>query len=224
MSFLESKTLSAGELIGAAFEELARSRREVLIYLGAFLLADIAGGLASIAVPGIDGVIGLILFGGYFVAQYLLYRIMLRRAGHPVDGRMRIFRFVGMAIVIAFALLFASNLFLIPAIIVAARWIAAPCYLVATDKGVFASIGESWSVTSGNTLPLSLAFTAMVLTFGVVAGVLGAVGAAFEGLLGIERLSFGFVGHFLPLLLLGLSVATYRRLNDEGVELAAVFA
>jgi len=224
MAFLESKALSAGELIGAAFEELARVRREVLIYLGVFLLADIAGAVDSTAVPGIGGLASLVLFGGYFVAQYLLYRVMLRRAGHAVDGRFRIFRFVGMAIVIAFVLMFATSLFVIPAIIVGARWIAAPCYLVATDKGVFASIGESWSVTRGNTLPLSLAFTAMVLIFGVAAVALGAVGAAFEELLGLERLSFAFASHVLPLLLLGLSVATYRRLNDEGVELAAVFA
>ena len=117
----------------------------------------------------ITGPTGLLASAGYFVGQYLLYRTMLRRAGHPASG-LRIFRFVGMAILIGFSVLFASYLFLIPGIVVGARWIATPCYLVATDKGVFASLGESWSATKGNTLPLSLAFTAMVLIFSALLG------------------------------------------------------
>jgi hypothetical protein len=221
MAFLETEKLSAGELITAAFGELAENRREVLIYLGAFLLVDIAGAIPRPLV-WVTGPTGLLAFGGYFLGQYLLYRAVLRRAGHAAEG-IRIFRFIGMAIVIAFALMFASYLFLIPAVVVGARWIAAPCYLVATDKGVFASLGESWSATSGNTLPLSLAFTAMVLMFGALLVGFTALVTAVKGVLGIE-LSVGVVSHFLPLLLLGLSVAVYRRVNAEGTELAAVFA
>lgn len=222
MSFLDRPQLSAGELITAAFGELANSGREILIYLAAFLGLEIAGAL--LPTSPVAGLVGLALLGAYFVGQYLLYRTILRRSGHvPPDGRIRIFRFIAIAIVIGLALLFASYLFLIPAIIVGGRWVTAPCYIVATDKGVFASLGESWSATSGNTLPMSLAFLAMVLIFGVALVVFGAIAAAIEGMLGVD-LTFGFVGHFLSLLLMGLSIAAYRRLNDEGVELAAVFA
>jgi hypothetical protein len=222
MAFVETDKLAAGELITGAFGELAQNRREILIYLGVFLLVDIASSVVPKSVVVITGPTGLLASGGYFLGQYLLYRAMLRRAGHTAGG-IRIFRFVGMAIVIGFGLLFASYLFLIPAIVIAARWIAAPCYLVATDRGVFASLGESWSASSGSTLALSLAFTAMVLIFFALLVAFTAAGAAIKGLLG-PALSFGFTAHLLPLLLMGLSVAAYRRLNEEGVELAAVFA
>ena len=91
---------------------------------------------------------------------------------------------------------------------------------MATDKGVSASLGESWSATRGNTLPLALAFTCLVLLFVVLSTT---VGATIQGVLG-NGVAFGVTGHFLPLLLMGLSVAAYRRLDGEGVELAAVFA
>jgi hypothetical protein len=217
----ESNKLSTGELIRAALEELTENRREVLLYLGAFLVVDIAGALITRAVGDVAGLGTLLVLPGYFLAQYLLYRVMLRRAGHAGgDGRMRIFRFVALAVVIGFCLLLALYLFVIPAIVLACRWIAAPCYIVAADKGVSASLGESWSATRGNTLPLALAFTCLVLLFVVLSTT---VGAMIQGVLG-NGVAFGVTGHFLPLLLMGLSVAAYRRLDGEGVELAAVFA
>lgn len=222
MAFLEQPKLSPGELITDAFRELAGSRREIAIYLGVFVGLEVAGDL--IPTSAVTGFAGLALFGAYFLGQYLLYRTILRRSGHAaLDGRIRIFRFVAMAIVVGLAVLFASYLFFIPAIIVGGRWVTAPSYIVATDKGLFAALGDSWSAGSGNTLPLSLAFAAMVLIFGVVLVLFGAAAAAIKGVLGID-ISFGFVGHFLSLLLMGLSIAAYRRLNDEGVELAEVFA
>jgi hypothetical protein len=222
MAFPESDKLNAGELITASFAELSDSRREILAYLGVFLVADIAGSLIPASVSWIEGVVGLLVFGGYFLAQYLLYRAMLRRAGHA-EGSLRIFRFVLMSFVIAVALMFAANLFFIPAILLAARWIAAPCYIVAADKGPISSLGESWTATSGNTLPLSLAFTALLLIFAVLVALFGMVEAAIGRVLGTE-LAIALPAHFLPLLLMGLSVASYRRLNQEGTELAAVFA
>ena len=223
MAFLETGELSVGELITASFAELTANRREIAIYLGAFLLVDVAGAL----IPGSRawlGSGGLLMLGGYFVGQYLLYRTMLRRAGHAgAESGFHIFRFVGMALMIGIALLFAANLFLIPAIVLAARWIAAPCYVVAADKGAIAAIGESWSVTNGNTLSLSLAFTALALVFFALFVGFAAVESVAQTVLG-TRLGFGLAMHVLPLLLMGLSVAAYRRLNHEGKDLAAVFA
>ena len=95
MAFLETGELSVGELITASFAELTANRREIAIYLGAFLLVDVAGAL----IPGSRAWLesgGLLMLGGYFVGQYLLYRTMLRRAGHAgAESGFHIFRFVG---------------------------------------------------------------------------------------------------------------------------------
>jgi len=223
MAFLETGKLSIGELMTASFAELTASRREIAAYLGVFLLVDIAGALLPAPLAWL-GSGWLLVFGGYFIAQYLLYRTMLRRAGHAgADNRLHIVRFVAMAFVIGLALAFAINLFLIPAIVLAARWIAAPCYVVAADKGPIAAMGESWSVTSGNTLPLSLAFSVLVLVSFALVVAFGLVEGALEAILGTQ-LELNLAMHVLPLLLMGLSVASYRRLNHEGTELAAVFA
>jgi hypothetical protein len=224
MAFLDTGKLSLGELITASFAELAASRREVLAYLGVFLLADVLGSLAPEWLSSIEEIGSLVVFGGFFFAQYLLYRAMLRHAGHDgAKGRIHIFRFVVMAFVITIGIIFASYLFVIPAIMLAARWIAAPCYVVAADKGPISSLRESWSATRGNTLPLSLAFAALVLLFLVLLAMFEALESALEDGLGVQ-LALTLSLHFLPLLLMGLSVATYRRLNQEGAELAAVFA
>lgn len=224
MSFVQPERVSAGELIGGAFGELADSRREVLIYLGVFGVAGLAGPTIADAVPLLGGLGGLALFVGYFFGQYLLYRTMLRRAGQGIaDGRIRIFRFMAMAAVIGFVIAFASNLFVVPAILIAARWIVAPCYLVGTDRGVFAALGDSWSATDGNTLSISLAFSALFLIFVAMFMALGTANALLPDALGASLVA-GTGLHLLPLLLMGLSVTTYRRLNDEGHELSAVFA
>jgi hypothetical protein len=224
MSFLEPKRVSAGELIGGAFGELAENRREVLIYLGAFGVVALASFPVARAVPPLAGLASLALFVGYFLAQYLLYRTLLRRAGQViVDDRIRIFRFMAMAVVIGLVVGFASSLFLIPGILIAARWIMAPCYLVITNRGLFAALGDSWSASKGNTLSLSLAFTALFLIFMVLSTVLGSVDGILPDALGPNPLA-GLGFHFLPLLLMGLSVTAFRRLNGEGHELSAVFA
>jgi hypothetical protein len=221
---LNTTKLTPGELITAAFAELKESRREVLIYLGGFLFLEIAAATAPGPLRIVGGAGGLVAFGAYFVGQYLLYRLMLRRAGFvSTDGRMRIFRFIALAIVIGFALMFAVYLFVIPAIILAARWITAPCVLVASERGLFDTLGDSWKATSGNTLPLSLAFTAMFLIFMVLSVAISTLEAALDGMAGSNvTISIGY--HFLPLLLMGLSVATYRRLEGADRSLAEVFA
>lgn len=221
---MDTKKLLPGELITAAFAELKESRREVLIYLGGFLILEVAAATAPGPLRIVGGASGLVALGAYFVAQYLLYRVMLRRAGFvSADGRMRIFRFVAMAIVIGFALTFAVYLFVIPAIILAARWITAPCLLVATERGLFDTLGDSWKSTSGNTLPLSLAFTAMFLIFLALSAVVTPLEAVLRSATDSDlRLSLSY--HFLPLLLMGLSVATYRRLEGADRALSEVFA
>jgi hypothetical protein len=224
MAFVQHDKLAAGELISASFTELAENRRAVLIYLGVFVVVGLVGSSLATALAPIAGLGGLALFVGYFLAQYLLYRSVLRRAGQLIaDDRIRIFRFMAMAVVIAITMTFAMYLFVIPAILIGARWIVAPCYMVATNKGLFASLGDSWSATSGNTLPLALAFTALFLVFMVLFVVVGTVDTALRDLAG-ANLATGVGVHFLPLLLMGLSVAAYRRLSDDAQSLSEVFA
>jgi hypothetical protein len=219
MAFLQRDHLTTGELINGTFAELRANLRPVLIYLTAII------GLALIAESGpapIDSIASLAGMVAYFGGLYLLFESMLRNAGHlPVGPSRRYFRFVGMAFLVLFGVILASNFFLIPGIIVAARWIMAPSILVETRQGVFTSLSQSWSLTSGNTLSIALAFTALVLiAFAAAVGIAAAAGAAGEasGIIGSLLL------HGANLLLVGLSLTVYRRLNEEGSELAEVFA
>jgi hypothetical protein len=217
MTTHEKAEVSTGELISGAFAELGESKREVAMYLGAFLLANIANELE----PG--DALNLATLVGYFVAQYWLFRVILRKAGFAADGPFRVFHLFGMAIVIGAPVWIGAMFLFVPGIILAAKWVMAPSFLVATDKGVFDSMGASWSTSNGYTLQLSLAFTALFLIFFVLIGIVSVVDAQLEEIVGKKLLS-GWTTHFLPLLLMGLSVTAYRQLQQAGQTLSDVFA
>jgi hypothetical protein len=219
MAFLPRQHLATGELIAGALAELRANLRPVLIYLA--VMFALGAGAESAPSP-LDRLASFAGIFAYFGGLYLVFESMLRKAGNlPAGQSRRFFRFTGMGFLVFFGVLFAMYLFIIPGIIVGARWMMAPSILVATRHGAFAALGESWSLTRGNTLPIALAFVVLALigfiAVSVAAGVLGAA-------VGAERLVSSLLIHGVNVLLVGLSVAVYRRLNDQGDELVAVFA
>ena len=219
MAFLPRQHLATGELIAGALAELRANLRPVLIYLAVMIAL---GAIAESAPAPVDRVASFAGTLAYFGGLYLVFESMLRNAGNlSVGASRRFFRFAGMGFVVLFGVLFAMYLFVIPAFIVAARWMMAPSILVATRRGAFASLGESWTLTRGNTLPIALALIVLlIIGFTAISVAAAVVGAAF----GAEKLVSSLLTHGVNILLVGLSVAVYRRLNDEGDELVAVFA
>jgi hypothetical protein len=215
LAYAQRENLATGELIAGTFAELAANWKPALIYLAAIGALNALD--EAVAPAALQGVLSLGILVAYFVGQYLLFETMLRNAQLlPRDGSRRFFRFTGLAFVVLFAVLLATQLFVIPGIIVGAKWIMAPSLLVAGRHGVFGSLGESWSLTKGNTLPIALAAVALVLV-GFVGGAVAAVipGPDLGGLILL---------HGGNLLLVGLSVTVYRRLNQDGLDLSEVFA
>ncbi len=223
MSYIQTRNLTVGEALSGTFEELGYIKRPIAVYFGIFAALSAFELAAENFFPGANVLIPILMTVLYFFAQYRLYQLLLDHHGLLEDDSLRIASFFGMALVIGIALGFASNFLLLPAIILGARWIIAPTYLVAGHgKGVFTAMGESWDTTSGSTLALSLAYFAIWFVWLFI---LGAAGNAEESL-DLPSASNPLVAitmHLLPVTLMGLSVAAYRILNETEETLTNVF-
>lgn len=223
MSFTQGKTITVGEALSGTFEALATAKREIglyfLMFAGLSALQMAAGNYFDLLTP----IIALVTFVLYFYAQNRLYQVMLSRSGVTVHPGLRTFRFLGMALVIGIALSFASNIFIIPAIILGAKWIMAPSVLVANTKsGIFSAMGESWTASDGSTLQLSLAFMAVFLIWGALIVAMGAFTEAADLAAGYNFFT-ALTIYVLPIMMMGLSVAAFRKLNGGVDEIADVF-
>ncbi|MDE1466502.1 hypothetical protein [Aurantiacibacter sp. D1-12] len=223
MSFVQQKRANVFDLLAGAFRELSEIRKELAIYFvifAALLLFPTRWiGLGSSLVSS------LVLFLGYFVAQYWLYQAMLRKAGMLQDGKWRIVEFFVMALVLIVPISIGLNLFVIPGLILIAKWIMAPTYLVAQKRNLIQAIGESWSASSENSVALTLAATVICVIWGLSFG----LAAALIGLADVMDVVAGddlfwLWVYFLPVLLAGLSMSAYRQLSDETASLTEVFA
>ncbi len=228
MAYVQQRTATTGELVSDTFDVLGASRREIAIYLAAFGAIGLL-----LAVDVLEGFLSTISFLIYFPAQYWLCRQMLTRAGLTHDDRFRVFSFFGMAIILGLAIMVGFNVFWIPGILLGAKWVMAPCYLVAGKGNLFDAIGEAWRASDGNTLSMSLAYTAIgvigiVVFWGVivVATLTGSTFFESNDMVGnpIAGLFFSFSLNVVPIMMMALSIAAYRLLSDEMEDLTEVFA
>ena len=201
-----------GELVPGAFATLGAIKRELAIYFLVF------GGLNLVeeVMPGIPVIVGFVL---YWLGHYLLFQALMRENGWLEDDRKRVFRFFGMACLIAIAIAIGLNFLIIPGIILGAKWIMAPAFLVARDRGVFAALGDSWEASSGNTMHLSLAYA---IIGGAWALGLAMLGAVVDGT-SAKSIVIGTYFHFLPVLMMGLSIYAYGVLAQPSNSLVEVF-
>lgn len=216
---VDERRTTVGELLGGTFAELAAIRRELAIYFGVFLVAGIVAGLE---LPFM-WVVSIMAFVGYFVGQYMLYRAMLERAGMAYDQRTKVPGFFLMAVVLGMPLYVAFALLVVPGIILGAKWVMAPTFYVAREENPFEAIGRSWKASGHNTVHLSLAFAALLLLWLAVFMLLSSLSAAASTTFGVSALAWLGI-HLLPVLLMGLSMAAYRRLSDEVSSLEDIFA
>lgn len=226
MAYVQTRRVGTGELLTGTFAVISAARREVGIYLvlfaglGLLTSIDLVGALVSVA-----------SFFLYFPAQYWLCQQMLAQSGMGHHSRLRAFSLFFMAILLGAGISIGFNFFWIPGIILGAKWIMAPAYLATDEGNLLDAIGASWRASDGNTLSLSLAFTA--------AGAIGLValwaviltGTATEGLISgsglvagpLEGIFLSLSINVLPIAMMALSVASYRALSDNTEQLAAVF-
>jgi len=215
----QNRQASLRDLLGGTLRELRGAMRELALYV----CAVTALSLLPIADFAFGWVISLGVIAGYFVAQYWLYQVMLRRAGLLVDSGRRIASFAFMAAILIWPIAFGINVLVIGGIVLVARWIMAPAFLVARPINLFEAIGASWRASDGNTLALSLAFSAVFVIWLTAFGLLGSLWN-FDSWGAQTPPPFWVLMNILPLLLMGLSVTAFRQLSDDGETLGEVFA
>ncbi len=226
MAYIQDRRVEVGELLSGTFAELGRIKKELAVYFGVFL---IAGLLADLIEP-VRGGVGAAAFFGYFAGQYYLYRAVMRSGGGgpPIeyDPGFKVFSLFFMACVLIFPISIGANFFIIPGILLAAKWIMAPAFLVSEEMNLFDAIGASWRASSGNTLALSAVFTIIfvvwMFVFGIGSNLLGGLGDRVGS--GEGPNTFGWLLlHLLPVFLIGLSVSAYRALSDRENDYLSVF-
>ncbi len=210
--------LDFGTLMRRSFENLWLIRKEVLGYLAIFAVF-------AFVVPLISENIGGGGIAGYLIGQYWLFESLLKRRGLVVSPKRHFFAFFGLAIILILPIILGLTLFVLPGLFLLARWIAAPAFVVALGRGSFAAAVDSWHAVRGHTGPIAGAVAIMF----VAVSALGTVTSALEG-------SLSFVDayrrtkpldlielQFLPLLLLGISTATYELLGPRDAMIEDVF-
>ncbi len=224
MAYGENRQIAFGDVMAGTFALLRQNWRSVLIYLAAMgAINAVTTGLASLS-PVLEGVFGVATVFAGFAAQYLLFRAMLRQGGQMGgDARFKYFQFIGMAIIVLFAVMFGYVLLVIPGLIIGSRWLAAPCYLIATDRGTFGSLGASWEAVGGRTTPIAFAALVIIIGGAVLLGAVGGViGQVTGGALAQLQVSLGF--QIFWAVMIAFSVGVFGLINDDKDAIAEVFA
>ncbi len=226
MSYLDKETIPAGVILSDMVERMRANWQPLLIYVAVTFALSLINVLITqmLATDGISALMNLVFVVAGLVAQYLLFQAMLRRAGlHCGDNGLTGIRFFGMAFVTFWGVLFAFGLFYVPGLILGARWIAAPCIMMTSDRGVFASLGTSWDEIKGRTTPFALAALAVTVTtlFGG-----GIISAGFESLGGpyFAELAAQTVIQLFAVCIIALSVTVFSLINPDGSSVAEVFS
>ena len=220
MELPQQRKVALGDLLTSAFGVLGGIKPALGLYFAAFLAIAI---LSEISALGRDN-LSVPSAIAYFFAHYYLYREALKARGIAYDDAFKIISFVFMAAFLGVAIQLGTVLLIIPGILIAAKTIMAPAFLVAEKLNVFEAIGASWRTSGGNTITLSLAFAIVFVAWMFVVLGFGAIGTVLDnsGFAGSKTLE-QIVIHVLPVMLMGVSIGSYQALNDSENSLVAVF-
>lgn len=208
-----------GTLMAQTFANLRIIWWQVLAYLAVVTVLAFAVPLVGAETGGVGG---LLL---YFAGQYWLYRALLKARGLVEVPRIHYFRFVGLAVVLIFPIMFGLALLVVPGLFLIARYIAAPAFIVAGGDGVFAAAISSWQAVHGHTGKLMGAVALLFMLVSVIGTLTSGFGAMFldSGAFPEVRTIDVIEAHLFPLLLLGLSCATYELLGPKDDSIEEVF-
>ena len=226
MAFIQTKRAGMGELLTGTFAHLALIWREIAVYFGAFLVIGLISDalFASPDLAPLTAIIGLAAIPAYFAGQYWLYRAAFKRLGAQYDPRFKAHSMFFMAVILVFPISVGWNFGFVPGLILAAKWVMAPSFLVAQERSFFGAMGDAWHASSGNSWQLTGAFTVLcviwLVAFSLLVTLIGIGDTGGSARINaFEWLTF----HILPVLLLGLSVAAYRLLAENDTSLVEVF-
>jgi hypothetical protein len=161
--------------------------------------------------------------------QYVLFERILNGRGRDVGeiGR-KLPGFFGLALVTYLAVGFATMWFLIPGLILGARWLLCPSVYATDEEGIFASIGKSWNLVRGNTVIVSVVLAVCILGVLLLGSMLTAAGGFVDDVIGSGRLlrnvGASILAECFTLTLLSLSIGTFELLRPEEEEITRVFS
>lgn len=208
-----------GALMSRTFGNPRDIGREVAAYMVAVAVLALVLPLVG---AEISGIAGLLL---YFAGQYWLFRRLMQTRGLLESRRIHPFAFVGLAAILIVPIALGIGLLVLPGLFLAARTIAAPAFVVARGDNALIAISASWDAVRGHSGKL---MGALVLMF-VAVSILGSVTTGFDRALGYSGAGSetGPISviqiHLLPLLMLGLSTATFELLGPEDTSIEDVF-
>lgn len=218
-TYAARRALGHGELLSRSFENLWLIRWQVLVYL-------LAVGLLGLGTPLFGreptGFIGFLL---YFAGQYWLFHALVKARGMLQTSRIHALSFIGLAALLILPIMFGLAMLLVPGLILVARWIAAPAFIVARGQGAFAASGASAAAVRGSTSRVMAAVVVLFFIMIAFSAVIEGIGKALGGLdaSGVVGPLDLIEGHLLPLLLLGLSVAVYEMAGRKDTMIEDVF-
>lgn len=189
----------------------------IVIFAGIGILTDFLSQGAPIRAALFSIIVALAtIFGVYFLVQ-----TMLRNAGLLSDlgGSPRLLGFFGLGILIGLAEGLGFILFIIPGLILMARWSIATVMFIAERKGITESMGDSWEKTRGSEMAIILSVIVLMILF-VGVSVVASLYAAQIGFVGnvVSRIASA-AGNVVST---GLGVAVYGLLSG-GARKAEVF-
>jgi hypothetical protein len=210
------REVSYGVLLEQTFGSLGLIWRELLAYLAVAIVLGLGTPLVG------DKSTGFFELLFYFVGQYWLFRSLLKRRGMLRTQRIHFLSFFGLALLLILPIMFGLVMLIVPGLFLVARWIAAPAYIVATGQGAIAAAGASREAVRGHTAKVMTVVVVLFLITVAIMTALAGIDRAFGNRADPEMMNLLW-GHLLPLLLLGLSVATYERLGLEDTTIEDVF-
>ncbi len=205
-----------GRLMQLTFANLRLIWRELLAYLALAIVLGLGSPLFGDKSAGFFD----LLF--YFAGQYWLFRSLLQKRGLLRTQRIHFLSFFGLALLLILPIFFGLAALLLPGLFLVARWIAAPAYIVARGDHAFAAASASSAAVRGQTGAVMAALIVLGLILIAIMTVMVGVDRALGSPADIELMN-RVSGHFLPLLLLGLSVATYDLLASPDTTIEEIF-
>jgi hypothetical protein len=217
--YAAAREVGFGSLLSRTFGNLTAIWRELAAYLAGVVVIAFILPLIGSELSGIPAVVG------YLAAQYWLFRRVLVTRGMLDTQGTHVLAFAALAALLIIPIMIGLAMFFLPGIFLVARTIAAPAFIVARGEDAFAAMRSSWQAVRGNSLPVMIVATLLVLGASMFGGLFTVIDAAVGSVDAYADASPGNVIQIqlVPLLLLGLSTATYELLGPEDNSIEEVF-
>jgi hypothetical protein len=160
------KNLNVGTIVDRTVEIVGKNVVPSVIFIAVFTVVGSATDYLAGDAPVRAALLSLIISLATIFGLYFLLQAMLRNAGFSLhEGGPRLLQYLGLGILSGLATALGLVVFIIPGLILMARWSIASVLLVGEGKGITESMGESWEKTRGSEMPIILTLILLLFLF-----------------------------------------------------------